>query len=131
MIVENGRQNLSKWCKQSLAGGIEIWKMQDKYLGMNTGQLFDYLRKNYVVMSGMIPDEYIGNKEIGKVIQCASERLEMALDLQDFEAAQNEENMLFNLLVLPFACWIMDTEYIPEQKFLDEIHLLEVREEMS
>lgn len=116
-------RSLSKWQSNNLADVISVWKMQDKYLDMTTGQLFEYMRKKYgdiPDITDRIPDKDTGNEVIGRTIQLSVERMEEALDLQDFEEAHNESEMLFALLVLPFVGFVMDAGCMSEQSMIEE-----------
>ncbi len=115
-------QSLSKWQNLHHADTISIWKIQDKYLEMTTGQLFEYMRKKYSDIPDIIdriPDKDTGNEVIGRTIQRCSERVEEELNLMFYEMQSLEESILFAILILPFVGFVMDAGYIPEQSIIE------------
>ena len=116
-------RSLSKRQSNNPANAFSVWKMQDSYLDMMTGQLFEYMRKKYGDMpdiTDMIPNKDTGNEVIGKTIQLSVERMEDELNLENYEEAHNESDMLFALLVLPFIGFVMDAGDMPEQSIIEE-----------
>lgn len=115
-------QSLSKWQNHIHADTINVWKIQDKYLEMTTGQLFEYMRKKYSGIPDIvnrIPDKDTGNEVIGRAIQSCAERVEDELDLRIFEIRSIEESILFAIFILPFVGFVMDAGYIPEQSIIE------------
>lgn len=131
--VNEGKRSLSEWKKKSLSNVREVWKMQDRYLEMSAEQMFEYLKRRYAGIqdvTDMLQKTDVGNLEIGKAIQKASGSLEYDMEIEDDEALQKDRDMLFALLILPFACFVLDNGYMPEQRNLEDTYLTEFCEDV-
>lgn len=122
--MNKNRQSLSKWYSESLVGFCETLKTQDRYLHMNAAALLEYVMQHNETLLDKIPDEDVSGQTVANVVQNAVVHLNLAMEEGDVQEIVDETDMLYALLIFPFAQWIVNTDYVPEPEFLEGTCLL-------
>lgn len=112
------KKPLDERCSRCATGSHGLYHMQDRLLNLRASDMLKYLGSRNKELADTIPKGAGGKETVGNAVRLVS----VGMDEKDGKSGTCHREtippLLYLLLIEPFAQWLTETGYIPDDEFL-------------